>query len=258
MTFASESGHWYDAAGRPAYEVAARNGSMRPTTLRDARKLNLAPSVSGIIKCAAADALANWKIDQAIMSALTLPRIDGEETEEFAKRIKRDSKEQARKAAELGSFIHGCIEKDLCGQPYDHTYSPHVDGALKSLAKWCGGLHDCGSEKSFCHPLGYGGKCDVHKPGFLADFKSKDFTEDNLPLAYDNHAMQLAAYREGFALFRARCAIVYVSTRVPGLTHLVEVGQDDLAQGWEMFKALLAYWQAKNRYSPQRSMENVA
>lgn len=236
--------------------VPARNGNLRPTTLRDARKLNLAPSVSGIIKCAAAEALENWKIDQAIMAALTLPRIDGEETEKFAKRIKIDSKEQARKAAELGSLIHGCIEKDLLGQPYDSSYQRHVDGALKTLASWCGGLDGLQPEKSFCHPLGYGGKCDVHKPGFLADFKSKDFTEDNLPAAYDNHAMQLAAYREGFEIPNARGAIIFVSTRVPGLTHTVEVPEDELARGWNMFVTLLEFWKLKNRYAPEPAERN--
>ena len=49
-TFAAESGHWYQADGTPAYEIVGANGKMRPTTLRDARKLNLYPSVTTIIR----------------------------------------------------------------------------------------------------------------------------------------------------------------------------------------------------------------
>ena len=37
------SEHWYSRDGRPAYEVESAKGMMRPTTLRDARKLGLVP-----------------------------------------------------------------------------------------------------------------------------------------------------------------------------------------------------------------------
>jgi len=90
----------------------------------------------------------------------------------------------------------------------------------------------------------------VHKTGFVADFKSKDFTAHKLPRTYDNHAMQLAAYRCGFNMPFARCAIIFVSTRVPGLTHTVEIDADELDRGWAMFTALLNFWQLQKRYAP--------
>jgi hypothetical protein len=98
--------------------------------------------------------------------------------------------------------------------------------------------------------LGFGGKCDIHKDGFVADYKTKDFGRDDLPDVWDDHAMQLAAYREGFDMPDARCAIIYVSTRVPGLTHTIEIPKDDLVRGWEMFLTLLEFWKLKNRYEP--------
>lgn len=226
MTFASEAGHWYTQDGEPAYEVLGKNGKLRPTTVRDARKLNLAPSVTTIIRCAAAPGLEKWKRDNPDWET-----ISGD-------------------ARDLGTQIHGCIETCFRDQHYD-PQAPHYDavsGAFDALDGWCGS--DVLPEKSFCHPIGYGGKCDVHKPGFVADFKSKDFTEDKLPLTYENHSMQLAAYREGFGMPTARCAIIYVSTAVPGLTHLVEICQADLDCGWEMFRALLTYWQWKNQHFP--------
>ncbi len=40
MAHAAEWGHWYDADGKPAYEVPYADPSkgMRPTTLADAKK----------------------------------------------------------------------------------------------------------------------------------------------------------------------------------------------------------------------------
>ena len=61
---ASESQHWYDRNGTPAYSVIAKNGVPRPTTLRDARKLNLVPSVTTILNVAAKPALEAWKLNQ--------------------------------------------------------------------------------------------------------------------------------------------------------------------------------------------------
>lgn len=258
---ATEAGHWYTLTGEPAYEIVGANGNLRPTTLRDARKLNLVPSVTTIIKCADAPALNKWMRDQVLMAALTLPKIDGESMEAYAKRIMDDSRQQAATARDIGTAIHGGIEKQLCGGFCAPEHASHVGAALRALHEWCSGLEEIRPERSFCHPLGYGGKCDVHKKpsidlnethnGFVADFKSKDFTENNLPGVYENHSMQLSAYREGFEMPSARCAIIFVSTAVPGLTHLVEVDEVELQRGWKMFRALLTYWQTKNNYAPQ-------
>jgi len=96
---ASEAGHWYAGDGTPCYELPAKPGHMRPTTLRDARKRNLGPSVTGIIQCANAPPLNIWKQKQLLMASLTLPRIDGEDTETLAKRITRDAEERGKQGA---------------------------------------------------------------------------------------------------------------------------------------------------------------
>jgi hypothetical protein len=57
------------------------------------------------------------------------------------------------------------------------------------------------SEKSFACELGFGGKLDLHAPadgdGIVIDFKTKEFTDPAKVDAYDEHLMQLAAYRLG-------------------------------------------------------------
>ena len=41
--------HWYDLDGQPCHEVPrAKGDGMRPTTLADARKLHLLPSVTNV------------------------------------------------------------------------------------------------------------------------------------------------------------------------------------------------------------------
>jgi hypothetical protein len=251
MTVASESGHWYALDGAPCYTVTGKNGSERNTTLRDARTMNLVPSVTTITKCAAAPALVNWMVDQAILAALTLPRREGEPEAEWLVRVKQDSKETARKAADKGTQIHGAIEKHFLGIPPDGEMFPHVKGAVAALkahfpdVRW-------DVEKSFAHPLGFGGKCDLHSKAdrIVVDWKGKDFTEPSECKQYDEQIMQGAAYLEGFGIVGGRFANAYVSRTVPGLTVIIETNPEDIRRGWRMFKHLLSYWQEANRYAP--------
>jgi hypothetical protein len=252
MTIASEAGHWYLPDGTPFYTMTGKNGKERNVTLRDARPVNAVPSYSMVASVLAAPALVNYFKNQVALAAAENPREPTEGVQAYMDRILAISREHAETARDLGTEIHGAIEKALVDTIW--IPRPEASAAIKTLGEWCGhdGLY---CEKSFAHPLGFGGKCDVHKPGFVADFKTKDFDENTLPLVYDNHHMQLAAYRQGFGLINARCAIIYVSTKVPGLTHLVEVPQDDLERGWELFKALLKVWQVKNKYVPEPRKE---
>lgn len=247
----AESGHWYTINGEPMYEVVGANGSKRPTTLRDARKLNLVPSVTGIIRCAAAPGLENWKNEQMLLAALTLPRKEDEAESDWLDRVRTDSRETARKAAERGTAIHAALESHYLGIPPSEEYWPHVQGAAKEIERVTGIRAGWVAERSFAHPLGFGGKNDLHIPTWCLDFKTKEFREDDDLKTWDEHAMQLAACREGLGLLRgALCGIVYVSVTVPGLARLLVIEEEKIRQGWEMFKSLLSYWQVKNNYRP--------
>jgi hypothetical protein len=255
---ATEAGHWYLPDGTPFYTYITKTGEERDVTLRQARPKGAGPSVSMIMGCASSWALTNYFIQQRLSAAATEPPRGAEEGEQaYMDRIDAKAREHSETARDLGTEIHGAIERALTDTVW--IPRPEAHAAIQTLGDWCG-LDALRPERSFYHPLGFGGKCDVHKKpeisleethnGFVADFKSKDFTANNLPGVYDNHFMQLAAYREGFEMPQARCAIIYVSTSAPGLTHLVEVTEAELARGWEMFKALLAYWQAQKKYAP--------
>ena len=248
MSHAAESTHWYDRTGKPAYTVKAKAGHDRPTTLADARKLALVPSVTTIIRCADRPGLTNWMVDQAILAALTLPRNDGEPEADWIKRVKQDSKEQARKAAERGTEIHAAIQGSFECEGAKEEMRPFVDAARESIRGWHkeADLALWEAESAFANPIGFGGKVDLSGGMRVIDAKTKEFGPDDKLQTWDEHAMQLAAYREGLGMSEARCAICYVSVNNPGLARLIEIPEDDLKRGWECFKALLAFWKAKN------------
>ena len=253
----SESLHWYALDGSPAYEVEAAKGGLRPTTLRDARKLRLVPSVTSIIRTAAAPGLERWKQEQVLLAALTLPRRPVESEPEYIARIIRDSQEQGRKAAARGTNIHAAVQGHYEGKPPDEEYWQHVKAAASKVEEVYG-KQDWKAEHSFAHPLGFGGKVDLHCPIAVIDFKSKEFSDDSKKLAWDEHRMQLAACRTGLNTPHARCANVFVSVNHPGLALCHEWPEDELKGAWAMFSSLLQYWQAKSGYNSAFSIRQKA
>lgn len=246
---ASESQHWYTRTGDPAYTVKNKEGNQRPTTLRDARKLGLVPSVTTIIKCAASPGLEAWKLQQMMLAALTLPRAPQETEESFISRIQTDSKEQAKMAAERGSEVHSALESFFETRHVTSKFSEAVLSTESEVVKVFGDL-TWATEKSFAMN-GFGGKVDLHSKdgqGVVVDFKTKEFTSETVDKAqgFDEHLMQLAAYRVGLEVPEARCANVFVSVTQPGLVVVREWTQEDLARGWKMFNSLLEFWYAKS------------
>lgn len=245
MTYKSESGHWYKRDGTPAYTQPNKSkpGETRNTTIRDARKLDLVPSVTTVLNVAAKPGLEAWKRNQVLMSALTLPKIEGEGLSEFSERIKLDAEQQVKDAMDEGTRIHGIIESYF--ESGDNANDPSVK-AVADILKKTFGEQDWLSEKSFASPDGFGGKIDLHSNEVVVDYKTKEFTEQDMkkPFTYDEHILQLSAYRKGLGLPNAKIANVFVSRTVPGLVKL-EVHDDDY---WDRFKCLLDYWKLKNGY----------
>ncbi len=239
----SESGHYYYPDGTPAYTIIGKNGKERPTTLADARKLGLLPSVTSIISLISKPGLDRWKQEQAILSALTLPRIEGETDAEFVTRIVSDAKEQARKAAEKGTIIHAWVQAGFEGKPLTDEAKPFFDAAKKALepfsSEWI-------AEQSFATRF-YGGKVDLHchfllSPGIIVDIKTKDADVEGLK-TWDEHDLQLAAYREGLKMYDARCFILYMNYKAE--TKLLQISEDRLQRGMTMFSALVDFFYAK-------------
>ena len=247
---ASESQHWYTRDGVPRYTVIGKNGKERNTTLRDARTENLVPSVTTILNVAAKPALTAWLMNQVLMAALTLPKLPEESDDAYCKRVMQDSKEQGKAAANEGTDIHAAIQGYYEGQVVrDHEKS--VQGCVDALKNHFG-VHPWIAERSFGHHLGFGGKCDLFaktEHGIVVDIKSKEFSDPSKVDAYDEHLMQLAAYRVGLNMPKARCANVFVSRSVPGLAVVKEWDAADIDRGWLMFCNLLSFWTLKHKYN---------
>jgi hypothetical protein len=239
----AEQGHFYFPDGRPAYTIVGKNGKERPTTLRDARKENLKPSVSGVINMAAKPGLTNWMLDQAILSALTCPKIDDEDETAYLSRIKKDSKEQAARAAERGTLIHSYVQEGFEGRKWKGEHGEeYYLSAMVTIEKECGKL-DWKCEASFATDR-YGGKVDLHCSYYLIDIKtsSKDLSTVKM---WDEHYLQLAAYREGLKIPLARCGILHINTDTAE-SKITWADEVKLQRGLDMFLDLLSFWYHKN------------
>ena len=228
------------------YTVEAKNGSQRATTLRDARKLDLVPSVTTILGMAAKPALIAWMQQQVLMAALTLPRHPDESEDAYVKRIISDSKEEGRAAADKGTEIHESIQGFFEDEGYGKYPKEVAATAAKLFDRF--GHQDWIAERAFSHEMGFGGKCDLHSrggSGIVVDIKTKDFDDPDNVIGYDEHMMQLAAYRVGLGIPYAECSNVFVSRSVPGLVVVYDWTEEELDKGWTMFTHLLHFWQAK-------------
>lgn len=251
-TYAAESGHFYTPTGEPAYEVPNKSkpGTMRGTTVRDAKKMGLVPSVTTVLQVIAKPGLESWKMQQVLLASLTLPMIEGETLEAYSVRVMADSKEQCKNACNLGTLIHGEIEKHFTKGTVLAEYLTTCAVVESELLNTFG-VQPWAAERSFACDLGYGGKCDIYSPEIVVDFKTKPFTSDNLPKLYDEHHLQLAAYRYGLGVDSARCAICFVSTIEP-IVHIIEIDEVELQRGFNMFKHALEYWKEAKKYDPTK------
>jgi hypothetical protein len=243
--------HWYcGVTGEPRYTVIGKNGKERNTNVRDARETNLVPSVTTINSMLAKQGLNQYFQKMAIEAALAHPQWEGENNEEYIKRLLELAKEDSKKAAERGSRIH-----DILDSYFSLDYVPEWPNYVYNLRKLLDstfGNRLWISEKSFAHPEGYGGKCDLFSkadpinnlPGIVVDFKTTEKSPGELTPYYE-YTLQLAAYREALAP-GAVCANIFVNGETNEVAIKVHAEQD-LKDGYEAFLCLLKVFKLKNK-----------
>ena len=249
-------GHWYTKEGEPKHFIVGANGRERGTTLRDARKLDLVPSVTGIIDVLDKPGLNNWFQNKILYACLTVPRPEGISDSEFIKIVRQDASEEAEEAKLRGNVIHNCIEDMWNEKPAEEMdYEPDVmaiaSSAIADICNYCG-------ESDFIPEMtvagdGYGGAIDLHNDQFLIDWKTKDIDDVSKKMAYPNHAMQLAAYDKALqsrSVFfgERRCINVFIDRTEPGKVVIHEWEPEEIALAWEKFQLLLRYWQLDKGY----------
>lgn len=250
---AKESGHWYEKDGTPAYTQPNKSkpGQERVTTLRDAKKLNLFPSVTTILKVIAAPGLERWKQNQILYAAATLPYIKGEDVDDWCKRVVDDAGEHGKEAMKKGTAIHGAIERCFLGKQYG--YQDEVAVVLSLLRKL--DIRHVSVENSFSHPLGYGGKIDFEgidgKGGpVVIDFKTTDFKGKGKK-HWPEMVMQLAPYARGSGVQGARLINIFISRNLETPEgDYYEWTEQEGCDGLKKFDLALEFWQIDKGYKP--------
>lgn len=254
--YTSEAGHWYDMNGQPCYDIQGQNGNIRSVTIRDARKMQLLPSVTGILQILPKTGLQIWKINQGIISALTSPHIKdyiaGKITEkDFLSAIKVDAQEEAVAAAKKGKGIHAAIEKYFSVGEIAANHETCIQSMIQlfdklkiSIGKYIL------AEKSFASDLGYGGKIDLVLDNVVIDFKTKDFSADEKIKTYDEQLYQLCAYAKGIGmdLENTRLINIFVSRKDTSLIAAHEWQKEDNLRGWETFKIIFQLWKKLKKW----------
>ena len=259
--------HWYFPDGTPLHEVPRADGKgQRPTSLRDARKLGLFPSVTNVLSILAKPGLDAWKQEQAILAALTLPRTEGETLDDFAKRVLVDMTSEVGRAADLGSAVHAAIEGYAQGRwlPEDKGVARLFEPARQWFDKEVTQVHSV--EIATAHlEWGYAGRVDLvatlrstGRPT-VVDFKTQKTRRDKdgnfKPILHDTWPLQLEAYRMALASRDKGLADAAIASVVIGSTDpvpvVVKVWDDADKDGY--FRAFLAardLWVWQKNYCP--------
>lgn len=247
----SSDAHWYDPAEqRAVFEVPRADGSgMRKTTLADARKLGLVPSVTTILKAIAAPSLESWKMEQMALALLTTPRLHVETDDQFAQRVLHDESHhaaEAASAADLGKAIHKAIAARLNNESFDSTLGPYVCPAMEQVVD----LGRCVSTERTSFGDEYAGTMDALFQNdclTVVDWKTcKTMPKDK---AWPEHRLQLAAYAMSIGNIgdlRIRTANVYISTATPGQSALI--WNHHWQEDFKTFTAVQAVWQYLNNW----------
>lgn len=294
---ASVNSHWYSRSGVPTYEVPyaasnkAKAGQFRPTSLKDAREMDLLPSVTNCLDVKEKPQLTAWKITNAIIAALTTPQNEGELLDDFAARVAQEAASVAGQAANFGTRVHQSIEDFLVND--ERTEDPEITEFFENWLVWASqnldmdGIHF--SERVVVGD-GYAGRADLkcrallgssfaaaliaagHNPEDfgIIDFKTRVWTvyppggkkESKAP-TYDEDGAQLAAYVSADIAMASEsdevepaswAASVFIHSRDPqAATDFHVWTPNEMARGWKLFRACLELWAVDRGYDPRES-----
>lgn len=263
-------GHWYTRDAEPFHEIenASKPGTLRPVNLRDARKLGLLPSVTSVLSLLAKKGLDQWKIEQAILSAITLPRLDSETDDMFARRVAEDCGAESRKATDFGKRLHAGVENYFATDgKIVSVGDEEIDPFVGSFATWFE-MH----ERDLCN-------CVI-------DFKTQGKEPWDKFTFYHEWCWQLAAYREAICeqypdrigLGLEQCVVslrhgfggrvdlwdrdpgvkkiglvsIAISSKSPGHIEMKRWTEKEAREGWQIFKATLNLWKKVKGYDPTK------
>ena len=256
-------GHWYNFEGKACHFQP--NG--RDTTLREARKQNLLPSVTTILGLLDKPALTRWR-DWQITKAAWVIAFLGEtfaehtvgEIERFHKKVMAEAFQDSTAAKDRGTEIHNCLEQIVKGggEEFPEDIFEISYAAWEIVTDYCE-TSDFTAEQIVVGD-GYAGMVDLHNDEFCIDYKTKDIKETDTPkkLAYPEMAQQLSAYE--MALWHGnkplthrgrRCVNVFIDRQIPGKVLIHEWTPEEISVAWYQFDLLVSLWQSLKKYIPE-------
>lgn len=253
----TEDSHWYTSDGKPMHTIIGKTtGTERPTNLSDAKKLNLFPSVTNVLRLRHKPELEEWKARQVVMAVLTSPMKEKEGLDDYVERVlhtERVQDEEARLASNLGRDIHNGMEALWRGERIHDDLRPWIEPAflyLKGIDTW-----DSVETETVKVGAGYAGTVDwIGKKGkacLIVDFKStRKLPEKG---SWPEHRLQLSAYAAPVyedPQMNIETANLYISTTDCGQFkfHKNPNWQHDYRRG---FWPLLEHWFWSNNYVPE-------
>ena len=242
--------HWYRSNGEPCHYQ--ENG--KATTLRDARRENLKPSVTSVLSIVSNPGLTAYFINQHLEAAWETGKnhlVTNSERIEWCKEVRQRAGEHSKQARDKGTEIHHALDvsysdstEEVLGEVVKYVRA--VEGAIEGVY----GVLEWESEKTFATEQ-WGGSVDLSNPNIVVDYKFKsggwELKKDGTPkkIWYDSHISQLAAYRFGLGYPDAKCANVFISPDAK--VFIKEYTEEELRHGLEYFLACNQLWRLKNK-----------
>jgi len=256
--------HWYTLAGAPSHT----NDKGNPTTLREARRENLLPSITTVLGVVDAKGLNRWRENQIAEAVHGATQADGEPLIEFFRRCIEEARAVPTEAAERGKAIHAVAEATLLGKEID----PGEDVQKRAVIDWivANVTKVYFAEKPLVHPeLAMAGCADacVDIKGVqgrvVLDFKTRKFksfkTHPTWRAAwYPKDLRQLAFYADCLPDDPApRVANIGINTATndpwPAEVKLWE--PDEVAAAIDDVAAARVLWCSENKYHPAFTVE---
>jgi len=244
------SAHWYDREGKPQHH----------TNVKGAKRHGYYPSVTSYLKVWPKPALDRWKIEQAILAAITLPRLKDEPDDQFAKRVAEDMNQEAKSAAAIGTDLHAIMSARLIDgtwpvemeamRPWMEAYEPWIQSEIVKVHA---------SEVVLCnHDWGYAGTVDLIADTRLWGHAVLDFKNQNVrptgPAFYDEWLMQLFAYAMAWNKTSGKDPdniVSLVLNRNEPTAPYVHVWPDsEWEEAWAKFKSCMQLWCLWKEYDP--------
>lgn len=261
-------GHFYTTDGEPCHYQPKRGGGTRDTTITDARKQNLIPSVTTMLSVFGKPSLEAWKVWDTINTCYENRPFGKEDARTYNKRVQGVRKETGEKITGFGTIIHDAIEKALKGEQWDGPVTT-PEGNTYQLHEYVNPVLELFEDNGWT-PVelevalvgkGYAGTADVvytaeNEYGII-DFKTTgDATKDEKYLIQPEYRAQIALYHiaehggiddkaAGYNIFISRDNNV-------GAVKAVRYDADELRTWAESGKRAVEEWQLRNDYIPNQ------